>query len=101
MALDSAAGRADEVAGDAGAESGEWDHSWAEFRDHGLSSDHGLALTYKWLHAFRQIEIGPAAEPDYTKTIARPDSIALAQRAQDATGDQTRDLNHRQLPAVG
>ena len=50
--------------------------------------------------AFRQIEIGAAAEADDAEPVARLHRIALADIAQDAPGDQPGDLHHRQVAAI-
>src|SRR5271156_4763949 len=98
---DNAAGLSDEAAWGAGAENDEPARSWTELRDHGFSSDHGLTFANKWLNSFRQIEIGSTAEANDAQSIAASDGIALAQRAQDATGDQTGDLHHREFASIG
>src|SRR5271165_6818290 len=101
MGRGNAAGRADAAAVGRAGEIGEAVRSSAELRDDRLSPDHGLTFANERLNAFRQIEIGAAAKSYDPQTVAAMDGIALAQRAQDTAGDQTRDLHHGQFPAIG
>jgi hypothetical protein len=97
---DNADGPSVDGAWDDGAESGEPDRSWSNFRDHGFSPDHRLTFANKRLHSFWQIKVGATAKAYHAQPFAGANGVAFSQGTQDPTCDQTGDLYNRQLPAI-
>ena len=91
----------DEVVWSGGSENDEQVRSWADLRDHGFSSDHGLTFANQRLDAFRQIQIRPAAKSYDAQAIAAMNGVTFPKRAQDAASDQAGDLHNDQFPSVG
>jgi 2-phospho-L-lactate transferase/gluconeogenesis factor (CofD/UPF0052 family) len=81
MDLGSAAEPEDEVDGTGGLGNDEQVRSWAELRNHGFSSNHGLTFANQRLDAFRQIQIRPAAKSYNAKAITAVNRVTLPKRA--------------------
>ena len=100
MGRDNAGGPSVDDALDVGAESGEPDRSWADFRDHGFSPDHGLTFANQRLHPFWQIKVRATAKAYHAQPLACANGVTFTQGTEDTTCDQTGDLYNRQFSAV-